>query len=363
MKREVTGSGGGHPATRRGGHLLAALLEGAWRRDPPVLALDEDDLARAAPLLSKSGAAALVWWRLRKSRLRDSEAARGLRQAYRRQTLAAAIQEQEVAEAFSLLRGAGVEPILLKGWSAARLYPEPGLRPAGDIDLLVPPAQLRRAAEALKAWGGRSLVDIDHAEFNEAGRDLWDELLRRTRSVAACGTQVRVLGPEDQLRELCLHFLRHGAYRPVWLCDVAAALESRRAEFDWRACLGWDEVRAGWVVGALALARDLLGAEAEGTPGGSEYSLPRWLTRAVLREWENPDPAAKPPLRYGAPLLSALRHPRTLPAALSARWPNPVEATVALGGRFGRAPRIFYQLGNAAARTFNLALTFRRARR
>ena len=45
---------------------------------------------------------------------------------------------------------------------------------------------------------------------------------------------------EDQLRQLCLHLLRHGACRPLWLCDVAVMLESLPGDFDWDRCLGGD---------------------------------------------------------------------------------------------------------------------------
>jgi hypothetical protein len=46
------------------------------------------------------------------------------------------------------------------------------------------------------------------------------------------GAKIRILGAEDHLRLLCLHLLKHGAWRPLWLCDVAAALESRPSSFD-----------------------------------------------------------------------------------------------------------------------------------
>jgi hypothetical protein len=60
-----------------------------------------------------------------------------LHDAYRLFALQAVLHEQRLTRAFALLRAAGVEAILGKGWAVARLYPDLGLRPYGDIDLYV----------------------------------------------------------------------------------------------------------------------------------------------------------------------------------------------------------------------------------
>ena len=48
----------------------------------------------------------------------------------------------------------GLQPILIKGWAAARLYPETGLRPYGDIDVCVRPDQLAAAKKLLHEAAG-----------------------------------------------------------------------------------------------------------------------------------------------------------------------------------------------------------------
>src|SRR5215207_10911095 len=93
--------------------LLAEALAGSWRASPPEPALSCEELARVAPLLVGSGAAALAWWKVRNSSLHDCAAAEVLRQSYRGQALQSALHEREVKEVFALLRTAGVEPILL----------------------------------------------------------------------------------------------------------------------------------------------------------------------------------------------------------------------------------------------------------
>lgn len=79
-----------------------------------------------------------------------------LRTANRQRNLAL---RRQLGEIVALLNGVGIEPVLLKG--AIRLvddlYPDPGWRMLGDIDLLVPPER-RAAAQAALAAGGYALA-------------------------------------------------------------------------------------------------------------------------------------------------------------------------------------------------------------
>ena len=83
----------------------------------------------------------MAFWKLRGTALESTDAGQELKQAYRLYTLHAAIHESEIKQVINLLAQVGVEPILVKGWSIARDYPEPALRPYGDIDLFVRPEQ------------------------------------------------------------------------------------------------------------------------------------------------------------------------------------------------------------------------------
>jgi hypothetical protein len=331
------------------GTLVAAALAGAWRREPPAVTLGGDDLAQIAPLLDGSGAGALVWWKLRRSPLCEGEAAQGFRQSYRLQTLRAAVREGEIESLSALLGSAGVDAVLVKGWAAGRAYPEQGLRPTGDIDLCVRSEQYRKAKEVLASPEGRRFwVDL-HEGVAELGDRAAAELYGRTRVLRLGGARVRVLGEEDHLRLLCYHLLRHGAWRPVWLCDVAASFESRGAGFDWDYLLGGR--RADWVLSALGLAHRLLGASIGGTPAaGAAGRLPRWLVPVVLARWARPFATEQSPHTYGAPMAAYLRRPRGLLKGLRRRWPGPVEATVAAGGHFDSLPRWPFQLANCFTR-------------
>ena len=343
----------GLAAARRGRSslIIAELLAGSWRDSPPPTQATAEELESVLPALKGSGTAALAWWRVRHSHLCESEPGFALRQAYRTQSLQSALREWEVEHVFSRMRSAGVEPILLKGFAAARPYAERGLRPPGDIDLCVRPEQYEAAREA--AWGpgrkGTALIDLHHdaSALLECGG--WDGLYARSRLIPLSGSEVRVLGREDDLRHLCLHLLRHSAYRPLWLCDVAAALEAAPADFDWELALGSDALRRNWVCCVIDLARRLLGARREDLPAEADSArAPAWLFAEVLRQWERPTLAEHLPREL---MAVSLRHPaRALPALLS-RWPDPIRAFVGLGQPFDERARLPRQLRFYAVRS------------
>ena len=325
------------------GQLIAEMLTGSWRSLPPAIEGTASELKEMTPLLQSSGAAALCWWRVQYSDLRDVAAAKELRQAYRQQTLRALLKQETIKQTITLLRSVGIEPILVKGWAAARLYTEPGLRPYIDIDLCVRPEQFAAAKTALKNLTDKQHeVDLHHG-FETLGGGV-DEIYSRSQLAQLEETSVRVPSPEDHLRILCIHMLREGAWRPLWLCDIAAAVESRPANFDWDYCLGKKRLWSNWIICALRLAHQLLGADIKNTPAAEKINpLPRWLTRALLKEWGSSRPAMTQ--RHFAPMASYLRHPSDLMTGFRHRWPNPIEATIVARGTFNGLPRLPYQIG------------------
>jgi hypothetical protein len=331
------------------GSMVATMLTGSWRYSPPAFGRSAAELEELAPLLLNSGAAALCWWRVRHCDLRTIPAATELQQAYRLNTLRAAIQRQAIERVITRLRSNGIEPILVKGWAVARLYPEQGLRPCGDIDLCVRPEQFAAAERALSEIPeGQYDVDL-HCGFTKFGDDSVDEIYARSQLLRLEETDVRVLCPEDQLRVIAIHMLREGAWRPLWLCDIAVAVESRSAEFDWTTCLTKNRRRADWAICAIRLAEQLLGADISNTPAAERTNpLPRWLISTILKEWGAQFPSMTQ--RHRAPMKSFLRSPAGVIKGLRHRWPNPIEATISMGGLFRDSPRIPFQLGNCLAR-------------
>jgi hypothetical protein len=194
-------------------------------------------------------------------------------------------------------------------------------------------------------------VDLHDSLGDLADRPL-DDLRSRAERVTLgdpSGTLVRVLGGEDHLRLLSLHLLRHGAWRPLWLCDVALLVEKLGGALDWDLCLRGsreDARRVGLVIG---LAHRLLGAALPASlprsAARAARAVPRWMVDATLRQW------GRPYERYSDdPLLASVPRPRRLLAAARRRWPNPIEATVSVGASFGEAPRLPLQLADVIRR-------------
>jgi hypothetical protein len=277
--------------------------------------------------------------------LSASPAAAELQQAYRLHALHSLLYKQKIKGAFSLLRASHIEPILIKGWANARLYPETGLRPYGDVDLCVSPRQYEKASELVLKMEDAKLYPVDlHRALGRLDERSWDEFYARSQEVLLDETSVRVLAPEDHIHILCVHMLEDGAWRPIQLCDIAAAVEAAGSGFDWDVCLGRDKRRAKWVASAIGLAQELLGARVDDCPAQvRSVCSPRWLMRNVLRGWETPCIEDHRPAEL---IMKTLSHPLRVPRAILRRWPDPIGATIRLKGSFNRLPRLPFQIGD-----------------
>lgn len=301
---------------------LASVLAGAWRNSPPPWHGSPATLAQLGPLLVRSNAAGLGWRRLRHSPLRTTGTARELRRIGQLMALDNARQEAMIEQVIGLLRAEGIDPILIKGWSVARHYADPGTRPYGDIDLCVPPNELASAMDVVRhAEGIRGMVDL-HRGVPDLPDRSWEEVYARSRTAPLCRTDVRVLGAEDELRLLGLHLVRHSGWRPHWLCDVAAALENQPAEFDWDYCFRGDRRLSGWVRCVVGLAHQLLGAKiGDATPEkriASPFIAPTWFARTVLWQWGTAGEKQT--------LARQLAKPREALQTLLYDWLNPIKA-------------------------------------
>jgi len=327
--------------TAHHGRLVARALEGAWRQDPPPLGLAKEELDEIAPILLKSGAAALVWWRL--NRTNESQSYPEFFEAYRQQTLEAAVHEDDVAQVFRVLQEARLDALVVKGWAIAHRYPDPGLRHYSDLDLCVRNEHFQRVSDLVRQSLSKEIwIDL-HEGTGALDYATEAEIFDRSIVVPLDEGSARIPCHEDHLRMLCLHLLRHGAWRPLWLCDVALALETRAANFDWQLFLGDDLKRADWLGCVLGLAHRLLGARVSDTPVAERAAtLPNWLLRAVTRRW-------------GRWFNSDYRN-TAIPSLWSNKWKpmrvvediyfrcDPIRATVEMKGSFNRGPRLPYQI-------------------
>ena len=333
------------------GSLVAEILSGSWRSSKvPTLRMTEPELDAVTPLLYDSGTAALGWHRLKTTELRNSASAELLHQAYRLQSLQSEIHEQQIEKVFQLFREAKVDAVLGKGWATAGLYSNRAFRPYGDIDICVRPQQHKQAEEVLRdPQANNCWVDL-HEKFSEIDDRAVDEIFGRSQIVGLGAEEIRILGLEDQLALSCIHLLKHGAWRPLWLCDVGVAIESLPDNFDWDICLGRNTTRAHWIICAIGLARHLLRVDTAGLPARFNAEPPSWLVANVLKQWAKPFAIFQPPMSHPIPMTELLRHPSGLLEGLRQRWPNPILATISVNGEFNNFPRLPYQVANCLVR-------------
>ena len=230
----------------------------------------------------------------------------------------------KLAHVWRRLSGAGLSPILIKGWSTARLYPDLGMRRLGDFDLCFTSGDLVHALQIRDEHP----MDFVQADFHEGVPDLpdrtWAEVFARTREVPLDGIPIRILGWEEHLRLTCLHAVRHGLLDFQQLCDVAVILESLPRDFDWDECLRGQRRARRWLLTILGLAHEMLDAEIrspeilrQATP------VPAWLKDHVPRLWA----ARTRTCTYGY----YLRRPRDAWTALRYRYFNPIRLSYKAG--------------------------------
>jgi hypothetical protein len=200
---------------------------------------------------------------------------------------------------------------------AALAYNGAGGRHAGDLDLLIDPAQLARAKAALASegfvpqvplqpWQERQLVRAAHPyalirraegivvelHWSVSPRSLSSGLGAalppdRLEAVTVAGTTFQTLPADVLLVALCVHGAKHVWERLGWIVDVAELLAKPRA-LDWTGVLE-DASRAGHrrelLLGCL-LARDLLATDLPGPLSRAVTTDPRLsrLARVVLTQ-------------------------------------------------------------------------------
>ncbi|GAC1399493.1 MAG: hypothetical protein NVSMB56_14510 [Pyrinomonadaceae bacterium] len=351
--------------------LIAQTLSGAWRATPPESKISAAELEHIMPLLIGSGAGALGWWRLRDSELRDVPRARELRDAYRQQRLINRVYEKQLMHAVADFRAAGIEPLLVKGRAVANFYPEPGLRPYGDFDFCVPPEQFHTAQKVTDDFATTSCITIDPhrgldliANGRKVNAPDTDAVFARTDEIRVGDCMVRVPSAEDHLRILCLHFLKHGGARPLWLCDVGAVLEANIDDFDWDVCLGDDRKQRWKIVCVIKLAQQLFDARAENELP-LEYrkkSMPNWLTKTVSKQWETPFTVFQ---KNRELVESSLRHPTKYLRTIRHRWieNDAIRATELFNARYSNFPRLPSQLALVFLRVANFTSRMLRGKR
>ncbi|MCL4818087.1 MAG: nucleotidyltransferase family protein [Vicinamibacteria bacterium] len=158
-----------------------------------------------------------------------------------------------VVRALRALAAAGVPVLVLKGWALGDVYEDPALRPASDLDLLVPAGSFEAAARALAGGGFRPLadpgptahaqaftapdldVDLHHhalEEFVGTAHDaaLWADAV----AFDLFGHEALRLAPIDRLLLTCTHGLRWTPAPALhWIADATLEIRTQGDALDW----------------------------------------------------------------------------------------------------------------------------------
>jgi hypothetical protein len=271
-------------------------------------------------------------------------------------------KELNICRAFKLLRARGIEPILIKGWAAARYYPKDVPRHYNDLDLAV-------SADDFVVTEGLAIseefigltLDV-HRELRHLDTLPWDNLFSNSMLVDLEGTSVRVLRPEDHLRVLCVHWLTDGGAHKDKLWDIYYAVHNRAPDFDWERCLGTvSDRRRRWVLYTIGIANRYLGLEIDDLPFAEKArNFPIWMIKVLEKEWRRHE--------FLQPVTSFLRQPSALLSQLARRVPpNPIRATIEMEGDLGGSRRPLYQFASmvrmAPSLAFAAKVMFKTARR
>lgn len=249
------------------------------------------------------------------------------------------VQEKKIEKVFDVFNRRKIPVLLIKGWAAARNYPEPFERTSVDIDLAVRPESF---ADAERLLLEENLADVDlHKGLRHLDNFDWSDLYAGRRFEKIGDTTVAVLRPEDHLRVLCVHWLNDGGADRERLRDIYYAVTNRPADFDWKRCLdAAGERRKRWIACTIALAGKYLGLKLDDTPLFGEIErLPVWLVETIESEWKRN--VRLTPLEY------CLDNRTKLFEQIKIRFPpNPIQATVEMDGDFDAKTRIPYQIAS-----------------
>jgi hypothetical protein len=250
------------------------------------------DMARACEAARRHGLGPMLWRALQAAGGVDTGDA-ALAELQRETDLwrarAQILGREAIALSVEPLMELGIEPVVWKGPALATRYPEPGLRPMSDIDVIVPVDRHPDAIAALQRAGWRSVAShkrqYDTALLHPSAPgfpvevhfslDAWrhrpnrlrsEELWARRRPIDLWGVAAYGLAPDDEVVAVAAHAGKpwHGFTRLLWATDLAVLAD----DADWTAVKERAEIYDCRTVVAVGL---LLAARVGASP-------PWWLT-------------------------------------------------------------------------------------
>jgi hypothetical protein len=367
--------------------------------------LETGDMAEVLGLLSPApdwasllqaadgeGLLPLLYWNLRNRPARVPPAVLGSLRVHYLRNLARNVRISKQAEPFfAAVRNSGLRVVLTKGLRlASTVYPDIGLRPFWDLDLVVRPDDWPAVKKILDNQG------FEEAQVGAPGPDTaclepgwaYSPYFRRgdlvlefhfnvlglhfpvrtdgqegtaARPMPLRGTEVMVFSPEQELCYLCLHAQQHSYRKLIWLTDIAGM--AVRNDIDWAgisAICDAMKIHAP-VYHGLFLANTLWPGAIP--PGVLRGLRPPYPTRAALGFfWPDAAVAARTnslSWPYYMPSLFSLwerRSPRLAARTLSAIFFPPRPWLARTCGLAANSPRLYYQYARRLSRPLGMAL-------
>ncbi len=244
-------------------------------------------VARAEPqqlvtLACREGVHCLLYANLKRAHLLDAlppDLVEELTQRYHRTAALNMRAVRDLEQLCTRLAVAGIGVLVLKGMALLHdLYPDPGLRPTGDVDLWVADEDLDAMTATLASIGyapepfypdtyrrGNTIVDI-HTHLLGAGRihsrerilAAGERCLLEGAEPAAYGATANKLGTPQNLLLLGLHLMKHNADRLLWLIEINELVRQCTPD-DWERLLELgEEMGQAISIAHVAFLADLL---------------------------------------------------------------------------------------------------------
>ncbi|MBN1218099.1 MAG: nucleotidyltransferase family protein [Anaerolineae bacterium] len=173
------------------------------------------------------------------------------------------VRAKALAEVLAAFQSAKIDALALKGAALAQLvYPQPGLRPMRDVDLLVSKLQTRQAQSLLVELGFNAPLpgdDLPAKHLPNAQRETeglpvsielhhnlytggapaaeFEALCQRAIPFTVEGVTAYTLGHEDMLEHIYQHLrvnLLLDSLRLIWVADLVSLAEGYAGEIDWQ---------------------------------------------------------------------------------------------------------------------------------
>ena len=253
-------------------HLLAycarAECNGAQYQQLAQKASELNDWAKIPTQAEAHGLAPLLYLHLQAAGVElPLPVKRELQGLYLRHRRANQVRTRVLSDIISAYQAAGIQVLVLKGAALAQLiYPQPGLRPMRDLDILVKKSDAIRAqrllaelgfhaplpengvlpnkhlaSASLRTEGFLTSVEVHHNLFDEsfpASMEIEDLTVSPLSfSLPQSNLTAYTLGYEDMLWHLCQHMTWNASvFRPtrlIWIADIVTFAEHFVHEIDW----------------------------------------------------------------------------------------------------------------------------------